>query len=140
VKKFFKRIINVFNSIFLLEKSFDERPWGYWKLFSHGEISGEHSNYYKIKKIVVAPGMRLSLQRHSHRSEHWFIISGVGKMTLNESSFNIEVGSSVDIEVGDIHRVENISNISDLIIIEIQTGTECNELDIVRISDDWGRE
>ncbi|MBW2553516.1 MAG: phosphomannose isomerase type II C-terminal cupin domain, partial [Deltaproteobacteria bacterium] len=95
---------------------------------------------YKAKKIVVYPGKRLSLQRHSKRDEHWYIIHGKARMTLdNENNqFTLNDGQSVDIPRGSLHRIENIGT-DELSFVEVQTGDYFGEDDIERISDDFGR-
>ena len=112
-----------------LEKS--ERPWGRYEVL-------QESSTHKVKCIWMKPGTRLSYQRHKHRAEHWFIVQGEAKITLNGDSFEMSTGDSIDIEVGDLHRIENIgSNV--VIFIEVQTGTYFGEDDIERIEDDFGR-
>lgn len=112
-----------------LEKS--DRPWGNY------EVLFETSTH-KVKIITVKPGARLSLQRHQKRAEHWFIVSGNALVTVGENKFEKMSNSSVDIEIGQLHRIENIGN-SDLVFIEVQTGTYFGEDDIERVEDDFGR-
>lgn len=107
------------------------RPWGYY------EIINEQLQY-KIKKIVVLPGKRLSLQRHQFRKEYWTIIQGTGLVTLNDQKINVSEGSTIKINIRDIHRVTNTGE-NDLVFIEIQTGTYFGEDDIERLEDDYGR-
>ena len=111
---------------------FDERPWGNFTVL-------EDSSKFKVKRIEVFSGKRLSYQRHSRRSEHWFIIQGTAKVTLNGKNFIIESGGSIDIPVETLHRVENPVADELLVFIEIQTGDYFGEDDIVRIEDDFGR-
>ena len=108
----------------------DQRPWGYWE-----EYLNESS--YRLKRIVVYPGKRISLQKHLARAEHWVIVQGAGILTLNKKEMHVKVGSTVFIDIEDIHRIENNST-NDLIFIETQIG-ECLEKDIIRIEDDWNR-
>ena len=110
---------------------FEQRPWGSFTILDEGKN-------FKVKRIEVLPGKRLSYQRHSHRSEHWFIVSGVAKVTLNGEVSIVNDGGSLDIPVGTDHRVENPGG-EMLIFIETQTGDYFGEDDIVRISDDFGR-
>lgn len=110
---------------------YSERPWGSYQVLDEGTT-------YKVKRIVVKPGKRLSLQRHSKRSEHWLIISGHARITINDSIQDYSIETSVDIAIGDAHRVENIGA-EDLIFIEVQTGTYFGEDDIERLEDDFGR-
>ena len=93
---------------------------------------------FQIKKLVVHPGKRLSLQSHKFRSEHWFVISGSGNAEIELQTTNLIAGSSVDIKVGEKHRL-SASSIEELIIIEVQTGTNFDENDIERYEDDFGR-
>jgi mannose-6-phosphate isomerase len=108
----------------------DNRPWGRWEEYLNEEG-------YRVKRIIVSAGKRLSLQKHQHRSEHWVIVCGSGLFTLNDSVRPITVGDALHIGVGDVHRVEN-TGADDLIIIETQMGL-CIEDDIIRLEDDWGR-
>jgi mannose-6-phosphate isomerase len=111
---------------------FDRRPWGSFTVLDEGEL-------YKVKRIEVLPGKRLSYQRHSRRAEHWFVVRGSAKVTLNGTEFLINAGEAIDIAIGDAHRVEN-PHISDLLVfIETQTGDYFGEDDIERIEDDFGR-
>jgi mannose-6-phosphate isomerase len=108
-----------------------QRPWGRYEVLQE---SGSH----KVKTIWVTPGKRLSYQRHQKRAEHWFIVQGLAKVTLNGDSFEMSVGDSIDIAVGDLHRIENIGK-DEVIFVEVQTGTYFGEDDIERIEDDFGR-
>ena len=110
----------------------DQRPWGSFTILDEGED-------YKVKRIEILPGKRLSYQRHSRRSEHWFFVRGTAKVTLNGVEFLVKAGDDVDVAVGDAHRVENPTEIDDLIFIETQTGEYFGEDDIVRLEDDFGR-
>lgn len=93
---------------------------------------------YKVKKIMVSPGKRLSLQRHQHRSEHWFILTGQAKITVNDRVTMLSGGQSIDIPQRALHRVENTGQ-DDLLIIEVQTGEYFGEDDIERLEDDFCR-
>lgn len=108
----------------------DDRPWGRWE-----EYLNEPG--YRVKRIIVSPGQRLSLQKHEHRSEHWVIASGAGRFTLDDKVTDVSAGSTVFIPVGGIHRIEN-PNDEPLVIIETQLGL-CLEDDIIRLEDDYGR-
>lgn len=110
----------------------DERPWGRYIILDEGET-------YKVKRIEVLPKKRLSYQRHSRRAEHWFIVRGTAKITLNGVDLLVESGSAVDIAVRDAHRVENPDPVNSLVFIEVQTGDYFGEDDIERIEDDFGR-
>ncbi len=109
---------------------FDDRPWGRWE-----EYLNEQG--YRVKRIIVKPGQRLSLQRHAQRSEHWAIAAGRGQFTLDGAVQTVEAGDAVFIPQGGVHRIENDGQ-EDLIIIETQIGV-CIEDDIERLEDDYGR-
>ncbi|HEX8264378.1 MAG TPA: phosphomannose isomerase type II C-terminal cupin domain [Pyrinomonadaceae bacterium] len=111
---------------------FDRRPWGNFTVLDEG--AG-----YKVKRIEVLPGKRLSYQKHRHRNEHWFIVAGTAKVTLNDETIFVETDKTIDIKIGDAHRVENPSETEDLIFIEIQRGDYLGEDDIIRLEDDFGR-
>ena len=112
--------------------AFDERPWGRFHVLDEGE-------YYKVKKIEVFPGKRLSYQRHARRAEHWYIVRGIAKVTLNGVEILLKSGEAVDIGVSDAHRVENPSTEASLLFVEVQTGDYFGEDDIERLEDDFGR-
>jgi mannose-6-phosphate isomerase-like protein (cupin superfamily) len=92
---------------------------------------------YRVKRIIVNPGQRLSLQKHRHRREHWVIVQGQGSFTLDDDVRIVKVGDAVYIPVGGVHRIEN-NGTEYLVIIETQLGL-CLEDDIIRIEDDYGR-
>jgi len=108
----------------------DDRPWGYWE-----EYLNEPG--YRVKRIIIRPGKRFSLQYHHHRSEHWVIVKGRGNLTIDNACKTITVGDHVFIPVGCRHRLKNISE-EDLIFIETELGL-CLEDDIIRLEDDWNR-
>ncbi len=91
-----------------------------------------------MKCIYVNPGSRLSYQRHQKRAEHWFIVSGTATVTLNGESFQKIAGETVDVAIGDLHRIANAGN-QELVFIEVQTGSYFGEDDIERIEDDYSR-
>lgn len=107
------------------------RPWGSYTVLSEG-------NGFKVKKITVNPGAKLSLQMHYHRSEHWTVISGTGKLTLDDKVFFFKENESTYIPVAVKHRLENPGSIP-LSIIEVQNGKYLGEDDIVRFDDVYGR-
>lgn len=107
------------------------RPWGRY------EILGE-SEAYKTKVITVLPGQRLSYQKHAKRSEHWFVVSGIGEVLLDGQTTALSGGSAVDVPVGVAHRITNTGR-EDLVFIEVQHGESFGEDDIVRLEDDYGR-
>ena len=113
-------------------REFDDRPWGRYVVLD--DAAGDH----KVKRITVSPGKRLSYQSHAQRSEHWFIVSGVAKVTLDGVEHVVEAGSAIDIPVGTAHRCENPGT-QPLVFIEVQHGTYFGEDDIVRYEDDFGR-
>ena len=113
----------------MLEKS--ERPWGRYEVL-------QETPTYKVKSIHVAPGKRLSYQRHLKRAEHWFIAAGSGEVTLDGNVVPVSPGSTVDIAINQLHRIANTGN-SELIFVEVQTGTYFGEDDIERVEDDFGR-
>lgn len=113
------------------DKKHEDRAWG-----SFDVLLDEQG--VKVKKIVVKSGQRLSLQLHKKRKELWYVIDGFGTMQIANDQFNIESGDKVTINKYEVHRVRN-SGLIDLVLIEIQTG-DCQEDDIIRLEDDYGRE
>lgn len=109
----------------------DVRPWGeYWVL--------EDAETHKVKKILVNPRCRLSLQYHHHRAEVWTIVSGVGTITINDQIKDFKAGEVAQIPLGAHHRMENKTN-EPVVFIEVQYGTYFGEDDIVRVEDDYNR-
>ncbi len=108
------------------------RPWGSYTILEEGER-------YKIKRIVVHPGARLSLQKHYHRSEHWVVIRGAAKVTIADRESIIHENESVYVPKSTLHRLENPGKVP-LEIIEVQNGEYVGEDDIVRVEDIYGRE
>ena len=111
--------------------SFDRRPWGTFTVLDQG---GD----FKVKRIEVLPGKRLSYQKHSQRAEHWVVVQGTAKVTLDDREIIVSAGEAIDIAIGAAHRVENLSQ-EPLIFIEVQRGSYLGEDDIVRLEDDYGR-
>jgi mannose-6-phosphate isomerase-like protein (cupin superfamily) len=109
----------------------DDRPWGHWEILGVGPS-------YAVKRILVHPGARLSLQRHAHRAEHWVIVAGCGNVTRGDEVIPVTAGQHVVIGLGDAHRIEN-SGTEDLLFIEVQHGPHIDESDIERLQDDYGR-
>jgi mannose-6-phosphate isomerase len=107
------------------------RPWGSWYVLDSGPG-------YKIKRIQVHPGARLSLQSHAFRSEHWVVVYGVAHCTVDDRELVAGPGSSVDVPVGARHRIAN-HGAEELVIIEVQRGYYTGEDDICRHEDDYGR-
>ena len=107
------------------------RPWG------HFEVLADQPTL-KVKRIVVQPGGRLSLQRHRLRQEHWFVVEGVAEVEVDGSACSLGPTDSVNIPLGAWHRLSNRGP-QPLALIEIQTGTSFGEDDIERAADDYGR-
>jgi mannose-1-phosphate guanylyltransferase/mannose-6-phosphate isomerase len=108
-----------------------QRPWGWYETVS--EVAGN-----KIKRIQVAPGQQLSLQKHSQRAEHWVVTQGTARITLDDRVFDLHVGQHCDIGVGQVHRLANQTD-GVVEIVEVQFGSYLGEDDIVRLQDDYGR-
>jgi mannose-6-phosphate isomerase-like protein (cupin superfamily) len=113
------------------DPQFEERPWGSFQVL-------DDQATHKVKSITVQSGQRLSYQRHSRRSEHWFVIEGVATVTLDGTELELTKGHYVDVPQGVAHRLENRQS-GPLVIIEIQYGEYFGEDDIIRLSDDYGR-
>lgn len=107
------------------------RPWGSYTVLERGDK-------YKIKKIVVKPGARLSLQMHQHRSEHWVVLTGVARVTNGERLYEVHPNESTYIPVSTRHRLENLGEMP-LEIIEVQNGEYLEEDDIIRFEDEYKR-
>lgn len=112
-----------------IERTF--RPWGWYETIS--EVPGN-----KVKRIGVAPGQRLSLQKHAQRAEHWVVVLGRALVTVGDQERMLGPGEHVDIAVGEVHRLTN-SGDGPVEIVEVQFGAYLGEDDIVRLSDDYGR-
>ena len=110
---------------------FDRRPWGTFTVLDEGDN-------FKVKRIEVLPGKRLSYQKHAQRAEHWCIIQGTAKVTLDGRDLEVNAGEAIDITIGAAHRVENPGDTL-LVFIEVQRGNYLGEDDIVRLQDDFGR-
>ncbi|MGM0443848.1 MAG: phosphomannose isomerase type II C-terminal cupin domain [Fibrobacterota bacterium] len=108
-----------------------KRPWGTYTIL-------EDTASYKLKRINVDPGQRLSLQSHARRDELWTIVAGAGEVTLDGLTIDVSYGKTVDIHRGQKHRIANTGSTA-LIFIEVQTGEYFGEDDIVRYDDDFGR-
>jgi mannose-1-phosphate guanylyltransferase/mannose-6-phosphate isomerase len=109
----------------------DHRPWGW---FESLVIGGR----FQVKRIVVHPGAALSLQSHFHRSEHWIVVEGTAKVTIDEDVKLVTENQSVYIPVGAVHRMENPGKVP-MVLIEVQTGAYVGEDDIVRYEDIYSR-
>lgn len=110
----------------------DHRPWGWFESLVIGER-------FQVKRIVVHPGAALSLQSHHHRSEHWIVVTGTAKVTVDDEVKLISENQSVYIPVGAVHRMENPGKVP-MVLIEVQTGSYLGEDDIVRYEDVYARE
>lgn len=107
------------------------RPWGIYDSVDHGQR-------YQVKRIMVKPGAKLSVQMHHHRAEHWVVVSGTARVTNGENSYLVTENESTFIPVGQVHALEN-PGVVPLELIEIQSGTYLGEDDIVRFDDRYGR-
>jgi len=112
-------------------REFDRRPWGTYTVL-------EEAPTFKVKRIEVLPGKRLSYQKHAQRAEHWGVDAGTANVTLDGREITVRTGEAIDIPIGAAHRVENAAA-DDLIFIEVQRGNYLGEDDIVRLEDDFGR-
>jgi len=109
----------------------DHRPWGHFETLVLGDR-------FQVKRIVVKPGAALSLQSHHHRAEHWIVVEGTAKVTIDKDVKLISENQSVYIPLGAVHRMENPGKV-DMVLIEVQTGTYLGEDDIVRYEDVYAR-
>ncbi len=109
----------------------DTRPWGTWEVTDCGKT-------FCVKQIVVNSGGILSLQLHHHRNEHWIIVEGTATVTLDDKILIKKAGESIYIPVGTKHRIQN-DTAEPLIFVEVQTGDNLDENDIVRYEDKYGR-
>ncbi|MFU8854508.1 phosphomannose isomerase type II C-terminal cupin domain [Micromonospora sp. SL1-18] len=108
-----------------------QRPWGTYTILTEGDG-------FKVKTIEVHPGQRLSYQKHSRRSEHWFVVTGEGLVTLDGNASSVRRGDAIDIPQGAAHRIHN-TGAGPLVFVEVQHGDYFGEDDIVRLDDDYGR-
>ncbi len=112
--------------------NFENRPWGTYEVLYDGEDC-------KVKKLIINPGQSPSYQYHYRRNEYWTIISGNGKIRLDNKILEVTAGSNVFIPVESKHTIINTSDKEPLVFIEIQTGDYFGEDDIVRLEDMYGR-
>ena len=115
----------------ILDGRENHRPWGYYEVL-------EDRPLHKVKRIVVHPGQRLSLQMHHRRAEHWLVIGGVGLVTRDDDEILVSSGEAIDIPRGARHRIRNPGD-EPCVFIEVQTGDYFGEDDIIRFEDDYGR-
>lgn len=113
------------------KSSIKNRPWG-------GYIVLIDNEKYKVKKLIINPKKRFSLQFHNKRTETWTIVKGKVEITIGEKTGIYSYGQTVSVPMGTKHRIENVGD-EDAEIIEVQTGTYFGEDDIVRLEDDFGR-
>lgn len=121
-----------FREVDRVHRSEGSRPWGFYTILAN---QADH----KVKRIVVLPGARLSLQRHNRRREHWYIHTGTARVTVEDRILELGPNDSVDIPCGALHRIENTGT-EDLVFFEVQAGDYFGEDDIERLEDDFGRE
>jgi len=107
------------------------RPWGFYESLIQGDR-------FQVKRIVVQPGQKLSLQKHFHRAEHWIVVTGVALVTRDADQVMLRENESIYLPLGCVHRMENPGRIP-LTLIEVQSGSYLGEDDIVRIEDTYGR-
>jgi mannose-1-phosphate guanylyltransferase/mannose-6-phosphate isomerase len=107
------------------------RPWGYYQGIDAGAR-------YQVKRIVVKPGGKLSLQKHFHRAEHWVVVKGTAEVTVDGKISTVHENESVYIPIGGVHRLANPGKIP-LELVEVQVGSYLGEDDIVRMDDVYGR-
>jgi mannose-1-phosphate guanylyltransferase / mannose-6-phosphate isomerase len=108
------------------------RPWGSYQSIDNGDR-------HQVKRIIVKPGSRLSLQKHHHRAEHWIVVRGAARVIIHDDVKIVHESESVYIPMGAVHRLDNPGKIL-LELIEVQTGSYLGEDDITRIEDDYRRE
>ena len=108
-----------------------ERPWGWFET-----VSEQVGN--KVKRIRVYPGQQISLQKHHRRSEHWVVVLGTALVTVGGQRSALAVGQHIDIPLGEVHRLANLTR-GPVEIIEVQLGDYLGEDDIERLQDDYGR-
>ena len=108
-----------------------KKPWGSYQILKEGKN-------HLVKNIIVKPGEKLSLQSHRHRSEHWIIVEGIARVTINKTIKTVKSNESIFIPKKAKHRIENNQN-KDLVIIEVQFGKVLNENDIIRYEDIYNR-
>ncbi len=110
-----------------------ERPWGFYQQLTTAPST------HAVKRLVVYPGRRLSLQRHRLRSEHWYVVHGTGVALVGDVSWPVSRGDAVDVPVGAWHRLSADDGPDPLVVIEVQLGSVLSEDDIERLEDDYGR-
>jgi mannose-6-phosphate isomerase-like protein (cupin superfamily) len=114
------------------KKKREERPWGSYEILTSGPG-------FQTKRLTVKADSRLSLQWHRHRDETWVVARGTARVTVGEEEHTLGRGQTMSVPRNVHHRIENISSVEPLEIIEVQTGDYLGEDDIVRVEDDFGR-
>ena len=109
----------------------DHRPWGWFESLALGER-------FQVKRICVKPGAALSLQSHNHRSEHWIVVEGTARVTIDDEVKLVTEGQSVYVPLGAVHRMENTGKVP-MLLIEVQIGSYLGEDDIIRYEDVYAR-
>jgi len=131
--------INVYEEVLRMEATkthpssptFETRPWGSYTVLDEG-------HHYKVKRLDVLPGQRMSYQKHTQRAEHWMVVQGTAMVTLEGQEITVETGGTVDVPLGTAHRIANPGT-EPLVLIEVQRGSYLGEDDIIRLQDDYGR-
>jgi len=131
VKEIVNKLKNTAYSHILYSQSIVHRPWGTYETLVD-------ENGYKIKRIIVRPGKRLSLQKHFHRSEHWIVVRGTAEVQVGDKKYLVRPNESTYIKAGEVHRLSNPGKIP-VVLIEAQVGEYTGEDDIIRIEDDFKR-
>ena len=108
------------------------RPWGFYESLIQGDR-------FQVKRIVVSPGQKLSLQKHFHRAEHWVVVKGIAEVTRGNEIVLVHENESIYLPIGVVHRMANPGKIN-LELIEVQTGSYLGEDDIIRIEDVYNRQ
>lgn len=108
------------------------RPWGRFHVLRTGDR-------HKVKTLHILPGQRTSLQSHRHRREVWVVLEGKALIFVNGKTFSALQGQTVHVGYGEVHRIENPLS-EELVIAEVQIGSQCREDDITRYEDDYGRQ
>lgn len=108
------------------------RPWGNYE-------SLDIDSGFQVKRIVVEPNAKLSLQKHQHRAEHWVVVQGIATVHCDGVDKDLSVNEHIYIPLGSVHRISNKTD-DPVVIIEIQCGDYLGEDDIIRLEDDYGRE
>ena len=115
-----------------IERKIYKRPWGTYQTL-------KLSSNCQVKWIEVNPKSKLSLQKHQKRAEHWIVVKGQPKITINSRKKNYKKNEHIFIPKKTIHRIENVSKVSKVILVEVQLGSYLGEDDIIRIEDIYGR-